>query len=279
MSNQRTHQITTTDGVTIGGTVHGEGPPLVFLHGMLGDGDLDFGRLVEHLSGQFRCYLPSQRCRGLSGDHPDLSYSRQVDDYLAYIQSIGESIGLVGWSGGAWPALHAAAQSEAVTAVALLEPESVGLADEDKKAAFGAATQRAANLAEGDLTAAVRPFADFVFNDEETAALDDSGYLEAVARYIPTLLSFLQQLMKFMEEGGRTADHPEVLRGVSAPVLVLQGSATKPLAVTSGRHVIDHVENGWIEEIPRAGHAAPLTHPAAVAEALTDFFSSIQQPA
>ncbi len=26
MSNQRTHYVTTTDGVTIGGTVHGQGP-------------------------------------------------------------------------------------------------------------------------------------------------------------------------------------------------------------------------------------------------------------
>jgi hypothetical protein len=26
MSNQHTHDVTTTDGVTIGGTVHGQGP-------------------------------------------------------------------------------------------------------------------------------------------------------------------------------------------------------------------------------------------------------------
>ena len=42
MSNQRTHFVTTTDGVTIGGGVHGEGPPLVFVHGMMADGDLDW---------------------------------------------------------------------------------------------------------------------------------------------------------------------------------------------------------------------------------------------
>jgi hypothetical protein len=27
MSNQRTHYVTTSDGVTIGATVHGQGPP------------------------------------------------------------------------------------------------------------------------------------------------------------------------------------------------------------------------------------------------------------
>jgi hypothetical protein len=34
MSAQRTHHVTTTDGVTIGGTVHGQGRPLVFLQAL-----------------------------------------------------------------------------------------------------------------------------------------------------------------------------------------------------------------------------------------------------
>lgn len=279
MSNQRTHHITTTDGVTIGGTVHGQGPPLVFLHGMLGDGDLDFAHLVDHLSNQFTCHLPSQRGRGLSGDHPDLSYPRQVNDYLAYIHSLGEPTGLVAWSGGTWPALDAAAQSDAVAAVALIEPESVGLADEAEQAAFGAAVERAAELATaGELPAAVRPFAEFVFNDEEIAALDDAGYLRAVARYVPTLLAFLQQLMQFMQDGGRTASHPTILEAVWAPVLILKGSDTKPLAATGARHVADHVPAARIREIPGAGHAAPLTDPEAIAGALDEFFPQVPSP-
>jgi pimeloyl-ACP methyl ester carboxylesterase len=271
MSNQRTHHVTTTDGVTIGGTVHGQGPPLVFLHGMLGDGDLDWNRLVGHLTGRFTCHLPSQRGRGLSGDHPDLSYGRQVDDFLAYVDSIGEPTGLVGWSGGAWPVLGAAAQSAAVAAVAPIEPEHVGLADEQEQAAFGDAVARAGELAaEGDLTAAVRPLAGFVFNDEEIAVLEDAGYLEATGRYVPILLNFLQQMMEWE---GPAPEDPAVLGAIQAPVLVLHGSDTKPLAVTSARYVADHVPNARMHEIPGAGHAAPLTHPEAIAEALIEFFT------
>ena len=277
MSSQRTHHVTTTDGVTIGATVNGHGPPLVFLHGMLGDGDVDWNRLVGHLTGRFTCHLPSQRGRGLSGDHPDLSYGRQVDDILTYVDSIGEPTGLVGWSGGAWPALSAAAQSEAVAAVAPIEPEHVGLGDEQEQAAFGNAVARAAELAtEGDLTAAVRPLAGFVFNDEEIAAAEDAGYFEATGRYLPNLLNFLQQLREYE---GPTAADPTVLGAISAPVLVLRGSDTKPLAATSARHVADHVANARVEEIHGAGHAAPLTHPEALAAALTKFFASAQQPA
>jgi len=268
--------VTTTDGVTIGGTVHGQGRPLVFLQGSLGDGDIDWQAVVGHLTGQFTCHLPSMRGRGLSGDHPDLSFDRLADDFLAYVDSIGEPTGLVGWSGGAWPALSVAAQSDAVAAVAAIEPEHVGLADEHEQAAFGNAVARTAELAtEGDLTAAVRPLAGFVFNDEEIDLLEDAGYLEATGRYVPNLLNFFRQLKEY--EGPPPGD-PAVLGGISAPVLVLLGSGTKPLAATSARHVADHVPKARMHEIPGAGHAAPLTHPEALAEALTDFLSSAQQP-
>ena len=119
MIRQRTHYVTTTDGVTIGGTVHGQGPPLVFLQGIIGDGDLDWQALLAHLTARFTCHLPSLRGRGLSGNHPDLSFGRLVDDVLAYVDSIGEPTGLVGWSLGAGLALASAgAQSDAVDAVA-----------------------------------------------------------------------------------------------------------------------------------------------------------------
>jgi pimeloyl-ACP methyl ester carboxylesterase len=43
--------------------------------------------------------------------------------------------------------------------------------------------------------------------------------------------------------------------------------------------VADHVPNARIHEIPGVGHAAPLTHPEALAKALTESFSPAQQPA
>jgi pimeloyl-ACP methyl ester carboxylesterase len=96
MSSQRTHYVTTTDGVTIGGTVHGQGRPLVFLQGIIGDGDLDWQALLPHLTDRYTCHLPSMRGRGLSCDHPDLGLGRVVDDFLIYVDSIGEPTGLVG---------------------------------------------------------------------------------------------------------------------------------------------------------------------------------------
>ena len=278
MSNQRTHYVTTTDGVTIGGTVHGQGPPLVFLQGAIGDGDLDWQALLPHLTGRFTCHLPSLRGRGLSGDHPDLSLGRRVDDVLAYVDSIGEPTGLVGWSGGGYLAVAvAAAQSDAVTAVAPFEPGMLGMMDEQEQAAVGDTVARTGELAaEGRLTDAVRAFARFPFNDEEVAAAEDAGYFEAAGRYVPNLLNLLQQEMEYE---GPTPEDPAVLGAISAPVLLLLGSDTKPFFITSARYVAEHVPNARIHEIPGAGHAAPLTHPEALADALTEFFSPTLQPA
>jgi pimeloyl-ACP methyl ester carboxylesterase len=204
------------------------------------------------------------------------SRSRQADDLLTYLDSIGEPTGLVGWSGGANLALTVAAQSDAITPVAPFEPGVLSLADEQEQAVISNAVARTGELAaDGRLTAAVRAFLGWPFNDEEIAVADDAGYCEAAGRYVPNLLNLLQQVM---EHGDPAAD-PAVLGAISAPVLVLLGSDTKPFWAASARHVADHVPNARLHEIPGAGHDASLTHPEALAEALTEFFSPAQQPA
>ena len=153
----------------------------------------------------------------------------------------------------------------------------LSLMDEQEQAALGDAVARMGELAaEGRLTAAARAFAGLPFNDEEIAVAEDAGYFEAAGRYVPNLLNLLQQ---WMEYEGPTPDDPAVLGAISAPVLVLHGSDTKPFLTASARYVADHVPNARIHEIPGAGHAAPLTHPEALAEALTEFFAPAQQPA
>jgi pimeloyl-ACP methyl ester carboxylesterase len=71
---------------------------------------------------------------------------------------------------------------------------------------------------------------------------------------------------------------PELLARISTPMLVLHGPDTKPFFTAAVRYVADHVPNATLHEIPGAGHAAPLTQPEALAEALVGFFSPRQQP-
>jgi pimeloyl-ACP methyl ester carboxylesterase len=127
--------------------------------------------------------------------------------------------------------------------------------------------------AEGNLTAAARAFAGWPFNDEEIAIAEDAGYFEAAGRYVPNLLNLLQQ---WGEYEGPTPDDPAVLGAITARMLVLHGAGTTPFLTASAQHVADHVPGARVHEIPGAGHATPLTHPEALAEALTEFFAPAQ---
>jgi len=271
MSEVRTHHTMTTDGTTIAGTVHGQGPQLVFVHGILGDGDTEWRALLPHVADRNTCHLLSTRGRGLSDDHPDHSRHRLVDDIVTYIDSLEEPIGLVGYSSGGGMAIAAAAQTDAVRAIALYEPALTALLDEQQQTAFRNTLVRVGELAaEGDLTAAAHAWAGFVCHDHELAAMEDAGYLEPTGRNIPALLSDIQQ---GRQTGGINAADPAVLERLSAPTLVLHGPDTAlPWFTTCAQHIVGHAPDARLFEIPGAGHGAPHTHPEELGTAIARFF-------
>lgn len=104
MSEDRIHRISSGDGTEIAARVHGHGPPLVFVHGGLGDDHVGWATVVPWLTGQFTCYTMSTRGRGLSEHSTDFSPERVVQDVVAVVESLGEPAGLVGHINADWPA-------------------------------------------------------------------------------------------------------------------------------------------------------------------------------
>src|SRR5262245_38785283 len=160
MTEERIHRAVSADGTELAGRVQGQGPPLVLVHGAIGDGAIAWEALLPQLTDRFTCYLPSTRGRGLSADNPDHSPPRLEEDVTAFVDSIGEPVYLVGWSGsGAW-VLGAAAHSDSVAAVAAYEPVLITVMGEDDLAhTLGTMEQMGAAVAEGRLVDAVRAFA------------------------------------------------------------------------------------------------------------------------
>ena len=108
MTESRIHRAASADGTEIVGRVIGHGPPLVLVHGAIGDGEFAWTELLPHLTDQFTCYLPSTRGRGRSDDHPDHSLPRLSEDITAFVATIAEPVCMMGWSGGGPLALGAA---------------------------------------------------------------------------------------------------------------------------------------------------------------------------
>ena len=279
MTEERIHRAVSVDGTEITGRVQGEGPPLVLVHGGIGDGEVAWEALWPHLTDRFTCYLPSTRGRGLSADNLDHSPPRLEEDVTAFIDSIGEPVGLVGWSGsGAW-VLGAAAGSASVAAVAAYEPGVISLMGEDDLArTFSTVQQMGTAAADGRLVDALRAFAPWICTDEEIAALEQTNFFERWAGGVPAMLRFVQHDGSY--EGPRSTG-PEVLARISAPVLLLLGRQTRlgTFFTGSARFIAQHVADPQTWELPGVGHFAPVLAPESVAEELITFFEFARQPA
>jgi pimeloyl-ACP methyl ester carboxylesterase len=279
MTAERIQRAVSADGTEIAGRVLGRGPALVLVHGGIGDGDLAWEALLPHLTDRFTCHLPSIRGRGLSADNPDHSPPRMVEDVTAYVDSIGEAVTLVGWSGSGGWVLGAAARSGSVAAAAAYEPGVISVMREADLARTVAIMERMAlAAADGRLVDAVRAFTPWVATDNEIAALELTGFFERWAGGIPAMLRFVHGDQAY--QGPRPTD-PDGLRQVAAPVLLLRGQRTRlrTFFADAVQYLAQHIPDAEVRELPGVGHFAPLLQPEAVADELITFVESIRQPA
>ena len=277
-TTERIHRAMSADGTEIVGPVLGDGPPLVLVHGAIGDGEFAWEATVPHLTDQFTCYLPSMRGRGRSADSPDHTPPRFDEDVLAFVESVGEPVHLVGWSGSGGPVLGAAARSQAVAAVVAFEPvvivPPVIAAAQADLGRLGAGIQRVGEFArEGNLGAAVRAFFAMICDEDEFAAIQAKpAVMQSWARAIPSMLRFLQADAAY--EGPRVTD-PEVLREVDVPTLLLQGRRTAlgTLFTEVNLYLSDYLRHAEVRVIGGIGHFAPVLSPDVLAAELTAFLA------
>ncbi len=272
------HRVVSDDGTEIVGRVHGQGPPLVLVHGALGDGEIAWAPLLPLLTDRFTCYTMSLRGRGLSGHSTDLSMERLVQDITAFVESFDEPVGLMGWSGGALFTLATAENTDAASAVAAYEVPVFELMSEEVSARMMETFGRFAEAANEDrLAEAARIWIELIANDDELADAAELDFFEALAPNVPIQVQEFEQL--FRSEGASPAD-PSELAKISVPVLLLHGtrSTPDPWFIDSANHVAKHVGDVHVREIADAGHLGPYLRPDAVADELTQFFARTQHP-
>jgi pimeloyl-ACP methyl ester carboxylesterase len=112
--------VTSPDGTDIAYDQHGEGPPLVLLHGSSATRHT-WDPVVPHLAEEFRLIVPDRRGRGDSGDATEYGLEREVADLRAVLDSIDGEATVFGHSFGGLVRL-AAAQETAIDRLVLYEP-------------------------------------------------------------------------------------------------------------------------------------------------------------
>jgi pimeloyl-ACP methyl ester carboxylesterase len=264
VGDDREFRVVSDDGTEIAGWIRGQGPPLVMVHGGLGDGNPDTDFLLPFLVDHFTCYSISTRGRGLSADSADHSRERQYEDVAALVENLHEPVSIFGHSsGGAWVLGGAAAAGSACRAIALYEPAlpvSRPLMRDDGYARFCDA------ITEDRLNDAV-----LIMVDDVVGPTPEERALFAMPEVVDLCAPVLPAVVLEGPEVNRPID-TKVIEKLTMPVLLVQGTRSGMHFKDAVRHLTATLPRSRVVEISGAGHLGPLTHPQLVANELIAFF-------
>src|SRR5437879_7690088 len=102
--------VTSHDGTKLRLDRAGAGRPVVLVHGTMGSKD-DWFEVSRRLSSDFEVTAFDRRGRAGSGDGPEYSIDREIEDVLAVIDSCRPPVHLVGHSFGAIVCILVAARA------------------------------------------------------------------------------------------------------------------------------------------------------------------------
>ena len=268
MTTTNTPTATTTrssDGTEIARFVSGEGPPLVLVHGVLGD-HTRWDVLRPHLEPRFAVHAMDRRGRGASGDGPAYAVEREFEDIAAVVDAVASATGapvdVYGHSGGASFALGAAQLTTNLRRLVLYEPalDPVALLPE------GLLERVDARLAAGAPDAVVEMFCREVLqmDDDAVAAYRAQPSWDARVAAAHTL----PRELRIPPE--RLVDRRLVTQ-VSVPVLLFQGTETPDGFKVALSDLAAALPNARVVDLEGQGHTADVLAPELIAAELAAF--------
>lgn len=268
--------------VTLNGDVFeyfdlGEGPPVLFLHGALGDLRtwLDHGRI---LSSRYRCIAYTQRYFGPYSwreDGPPFGVATHAHDLIAFAEALGLGpLYLVAWSYSGHVAFQAALQRpDLFRRLTVYEPGVPSyVTDSEELAAFGEDARTiyapmAAAVSRGDLEEAARLMIDGSGGD---------GYLDRQSpAYRTIILDNLHSMPRLMAQEPPPRISCADLARLTMPVAIAQGALTRPIFAVPSQAAAHCIRNARHMVVPHVGHLWPQEDP----QGFADMVGMLDQPA
>jgi len=247
----------------------GDGPPVVFAHGVLWSTAL-FAPQVAALRGEYRCISYDHRGQGRSDDTNDMSVpiEQVYEDLVALIESLDAGpVHLVGLSMGGFAAMRVAARRpDLLGSVALLDTscdaESWIRLPEYKLLNFTAALFGVRSVAPGVMKSL---FGRTALQDPARAA-ERAAWFEAIAGNRRTIVRAMRGVMSRRSVASE-------MSGITVPTLILVGAEDVATPPSRSERLHALIPGSELVVIPRAGHSAPVEEPEAVTAALAAFFA------
>jgi pimeloyl-ACP methyl ester carboxylesterase len=242
-----------------------DGPVLVFSHGLFMDRSM-FDPQVLKLRDRYRCIAWDERGHG-DTNAPDgpFSFWDSADDLKALLDHLGvDHAVLVGMSQGGYLSLRAALRYPTLVRALVLIDTQAGTEDPERL-----------------------PYYEQLLGQWNTAGLTDdltqiiatlilgegwSGTPEWVERWHQLQMSSVNEC--FITLASREDLHDR-LPEITVPALVIHGEQDLSIPLERAQRLADGLPHSVLRTIPGAGHAANLTHPEPVTEAIELFLDAL----
>lgn len=255
-TEDRRHSVASPDDTEIAYWVSGAGPPLVLVHGS-GVSDhrrWDIGGVRAALAERATVYALDRRGRGESGDATAYSLDREVEDVVAVVESVDESVTLLGHSYGANIALEASLRTDSIDKLVLYEP-GIAVGDHEISSADAVAEMNE-HLSEGRNEEALVVFLRDIgkLAPEETDAF----------RADPSWQDRVKGAHTLPREEQAIAEHelrPVRFTDMAAPTLLLSGGESPDLYTDATQAVHEALPNSRIATFEGQRHVAMNNDP------------------
>jgi pimeloyl-ACP methyl ester carboxylesterase len=250
-------------GVNLAYEELGSGSPAALL--IHGAGGAIWGELPAQLGNDQRTIWYHRRSFGESVHRPIKDQARHTADAAALLERLEAAPAvLVGWSMGGVISLHlAATRPELVRAMVLVEPPFLFSKNPSLSMMRSFAGTMLTRRFRGDRAATLR-FVRFV-----TAYTDGgNGFDDGPPEGREALLANAPAIMRELDSG--TGEHikADELARISCPVVCLVGGRSGSMYSEAAERIREALPSTRIETVPGAGHTMPLTHPAAIVDAV-----------
>ena len=254
-------RVVSRDGTEIGYWTTGQGPPLVLVHGALGD-HTRWAGLRPSFEPHFTVHAMDRRGRGASGDAPDYEPSREIEDVVAVVEAVaeasGSSVGVYGSSSGGLFGLAAAARTSSIRRLVLFEAP-VGAGGELKPPGLQEELDGLMDAGddEGVLVAAYR----------RLVGLSDAeiDHLRVQPNW-PNRLALAHTVPRELRPTPREIFDLAHAASVEVPTLVLVGSDSPEIFQICAQNLVETMPDARAVVLDGQGHGAEMFTPETIAE-------------